>query len=199
MVGCSTVDTSLLSNIQKLFSEKIEIFSPVDFTKVSVLTGIIKISLKVRCEETRLWANAAVLCRRCFFSSAGSFLKRKQMACFFRNLCHTAIFFLAHVKLLYHFTYRVVGLNLNLFDKAKLKWISIWLELVWVYNGNVCIFYPLTQLSIVNVDIPRVCSPADVRSLWFTTDTSRHSLPTALPLAICCRWKVCISCPYMLF
>jgi len=47
-VVASTVDTSLLSNIQKLFSEKIEIFSPVDFTKVSVLTGIIKISLKVR-------------------------------------------------------------------------------------------------------------------------------------------------------
>ena len=47
-VVVSTVDTSLLSNIQKLFSEKIEIFSPVDFTKVSVLTGIIKISLKVR-------------------------------------------------------------------------------------------------------------------------------------------------------
>ena len=43
----STVDTSLLSNIQKLFSEKIEIFSAVEFTRVSVLTGIIKISLKV--------------------------------------------------------------------------------------------------------------------------------------------------------
>lgn len=43
----STVDTSLLSNIQKLFSEKIEIFSTVEFSKVSVLTGIIKISLKV--------------------------------------------------------------------------------------------------------------------------------------------------------
>ena len=43
-----------MSNIQKLFSEKIEIFSPVDFTKVSVLTGIIKISLKVRC--THFWS-----------------------------------------------------------------------------------------------------------------------------------------------
>ena len=48
MCCASTVDTSLLSNIQKLFSEKIEIFSPVDFSKVSVLTGIIKITLKVR-------------------------------------------------------------------------------------------------------------------------------------------------------
>ena len=36
-----------MSNIQKLFSEKIEIFSAVEFSKVSVLTGIIKISLKV--------------------------------------------------------------------------------------------------------------------------------------------------------
>lgn len=40
-----------MSNIQKLFSEKIEIFSAVDFSKVSVLTGIIKISLKVRSTE----------------------------------------------------------------------------------------------------------------------------------------------------
>ena len=36
-----------MSNIQKLFSEKIEIFSAVEFSKVSVLTGIVKISLKV--------------------------------------------------------------------------------------------------------------------------------------------------------
>ncbi|XP_002732625.2 vacuolar protein sorting-associated protein 51 homolog, partial [Saccoglossus kowalevskii] len=42
----NTMDTSLLSNIQKLFSERIEIFSAVEFSKVSVLTGIIKISLK---------------------------------------------------------------------------------------------------------------------------------------------------------
>jgi hypothetical protein len=37
----------MMNNIQKLFSEKIEIFSAVDFNKVSVLTGIIKIGLKV--------------------------------------------------------------------------------------------------------------------------------------------------------
>ena len=43
----STIDNSLMSNIQKLFSERIEIFSAVEFSKVSVLTGIIKISLKV--------------------------------------------------------------------------------------------------------------------------------------------------------
>ena len=41
-------DSSLLSNIQKLFSERIEIFSSVEFSKVSVLTGIVKIGLKVQ-------------------------------------------------------------------------------------------------------------------------------------------------------
>ncbi|EDO35264.1 predicted protein, partial [Nematostella vectensis] len=47
-------DSSLLSNIQKLFSEKIEIFSAVEFSKVSVLTGIIKIALKTLLECMRL-------------------------------------------------------------------------------------------------------------------------------------------------
>ena len=46
-VDCSGVDSGLLANIQKLFSERIEIFSPVQFTKVSVVTGIVKIALKV--------------------------------------------------------------------------------------------------------------------------------------------------------
>ena len=36
-----------MNNIQKLFAEKIEIFSNVEFSKVSVLTGIVKITLKV--------------------------------------------------------------------------------------------------------------------------------------------------------
>ena len=36
-----------MSNIQKLFTERIEVFTSVEFTKVSVLTGIIKIALKV--------------------------------------------------------------------------------------------------------------------------------------------------------
>lgn len=48
------MDTNLLSNIHKLFSERIDIFSPVDFNKVSVLTGIIKISLKTFLECVRL-------------------------------------------------------------------------------------------------------------------------------------------------
>ena len=46
--GASTIDNSLMSNIQKLFSEKIEIFAPVEFSKLSVVTGIIKIGLKVK-------------------------------------------------------------------------------------------------------------------------------------------------------
>lgn len=50
----STIDNNLMSNIQKLFSEKIEIFSTVEFSKVSVMTGIIKISLKTFLECVRL-------------------------------------------------------------------------------------------------------------------------------------------------
>ena len=46
---CSmNIDTSLMNNIQKLFSERIEVFTSVDFNKVSVLTGIVKIALKVK-------------------------------------------------------------------------------------------------------------------------------------------------------
>lgn len=50
----SQLDSSIVSNIHKLFSERIEIFSPVEFTKVSILTGIIKISLKTFLECVRL-------------------------------------------------------------------------------------------------------------------------------------------------
>nr|CAD7201641.1 unnamed protein product [Timema douglasi] len=50
----SHLDSSLVTNMQKLFSERIEIFSSVDFSKVSVLTGIIKISLKTFLECVRL-------------------------------------------------------------------------------------------------------------------------------------------------
>uniref|UniRef100_A0A8C7X2F3 Vacuolar protein sorting-associated protein 51 homolog n=1 Tax=Oryzias sinensis TaxID=183150 RepID=A0A8C7X2F3_9TELE len=48
------MDTNLLSNIHKLFSERIDIFSSVEFNKVSVMTGIIKISLKTFLECVRL-------------------------------------------------------------------------------------------------------------------------------------------------
>ena len=44
----STLDSSLLSNIQKLFYERIEVFGAVDFYKLSIVTGIIKIFLKVQ-------------------------------------------------------------------------------------------------------------------------------------------------------
>lgn len=50
----SPVDTSLLSNIQKLFSERIEIFGDVEFAKVSILTGVIKIGLKTFLECVRV-------------------------------------------------------------------------------------------------------------------------------------------------
>ena len=41
------MDSSLLSNIQKLFYERIEVFGAVDFYKLSIVTGIVKIFLKV--------------------------------------------------------------------------------------------------------------------------------------------------------
>ncbi|XP_078053605.1 vacuolar protein sorting 51 [Augochlora pura] len=50
----SHIDSSLASNIHKLFSERIEIFSSVQFNKTSILTGIIKISLKTFLECVRL-------------------------------------------------------------------------------------------------------------------------------------------------
>ncbi|KAF4532618.1 hypothetical protein B566_EDAN011531 [Ephemera danica] len=48
------LDSSLVTNIQKLFSERIEIFSSAEFSKVSILTGIVKISLKTLLECVRL-------------------------------------------------------------------------------------------------------------------------------------------------
>ena len=44
----SCMDSSLLSNIQKLFYERIVVFSAVDFSKLSIVMGIIKIVLKVQ-------------------------------------------------------------------------------------------------------------------------------------------------------
>ncbi|KAJ8944212.1 hypothetical protein NQ318_014574 [Aromia moschata] len=48
------LDSTVVSNMHKLFSERIEIFSTVEFSKVSILTGIIKISLKTFMECVRL-------------------------------------------------------------------------------------------------------------------------------------------------
>ena len=50
----SQIDTSLASNIQKMFNERIEIFSAVEFSKVSILTGVVKIALKTLLECVRL-------------------------------------------------------------------------------------------------------------------------------------------------
>ncbi|KAG7191141.1 hypothetical protein KM043_007169 [Ampulex compressa] len=51
----SHIDSSLMvTNIHKVFSERIEIFSSVQFNKASILTGIIKISLKTFLECVRL-------------------------------------------------------------------------------------------------------------------------------------------------
>jgi hypothetical protein len=52
--GPSTIDNNLMSNIQKLFSERIEIFGPVQFSKLSLVTGVIKIGLKTLVEGIRL-------------------------------------------------------------------------------------------------------------------------------------------------
>ncbi|XP_053665071.1 vacuolar protein sorting-associated protein 51 homolog [Anopheles marshallii] len=48
------LDSSFVSNMHRLFSEKIEIFAPVQFSKVSIITGIIKICLKTLLECVRL-------------------------------------------------------------------------------------------------------------------------------------------------
>jgi len=50
----STLDNSLLSHVQKLFSERVEIFSPVLFTRNSVVTGIVKLVLKTFLECVRM-------------------------------------------------------------------------------------------------------------------------------------------------
>ncbi|XP_066982534.1 vacuolar protein sorting-associated protein 51 homolog isoform X2 [Macrobrachium rosenbergii] len=50
----SQLDNSLVANLNKLWSERIEIFAPVEFTRVSILTGIVKISLKTLMESVRL-------------------------------------------------------------------------------------------------------------------------------------------------
>ncbi|XP_045475583.1 vacuolar protein sorting-associated protein 51 homolog [Harmonia axyridis] len=50
----SHLDSTLVSNMHRIFSEKIEIFSTVEFNKISILTGIIKISLKTFMECVRL-------------------------------------------------------------------------------------------------------------------------------------------------
>lgn len=49
-----TSEPMLITNMHRLFSDKIDIFGSVQFTKVSILTGIIKLSLKTLLECVRL-------------------------------------------------------------------------------------------------------------------------------------------------
>lgn len=44
----SQLESSYVSNIHRLFSERVDIFTSVEFTKTSIVMGIIKIGLKVR-------------------------------------------------------------------------------------------------------------------------------------------------------
>ena len=61
----STLDSSLLSNIQKLFYERIEVFGTVQFDKASIVTGIIKIFLKVCLHRT--FATYMLVYRLCMY------------------------------------------------------------------------------------------------------------------------------------
>lgn len=44
----SQLESSYVSNIHRLFSERVDIFTSVEFNKTSIVMGIIKIGLKVR-------------------------------------------------------------------------------------------------------------------------------------------------------
>uniref|UniRef100_A0A1I8N667 Vacuolar protein sorting-associated protein 51 homolog n=2 Tax=Musca domestica TaxID=7370 RepID=A0A1I8N667_MUSDO len=50
----SQLESSYVSNIHRLFSERVDIFTSVDFSKVSIVTGIIKIGLKTLLECVRV-------------------------------------------------------------------------------------------------------------------------------------------------
>lgn len=51
----SQLDNSLVSNIHRLFSERVDVFSAVvEFSKVSIMSGIIRLSLKSLLECVRL-------------------------------------------------------------------------------------------------------------------------------------------------
>jgi len=69
-----SIDPSLLSNIQKLFSERIEVFTSVEFSKLSVLTGITKLFLKSMIESVRTQT----------FSKHG--LQQMQVDCFYLQM-----------------------------------------------------------------------------------------------------------------
>ena len=103
----ASVDNSLMSNIQKLFSEKIEIFSAVEFSKVSVLTGIVKISLKVRIFFLFLFITLDTGEKSIFF---GFQIHNKRKKIFLR-------YFLVHIRIMFLFASLYIisqdGFNIN--------------------------------------------------------------------------------------
>ena len=66
MLYLCSMDSNLLSNIQKLFYERIEVFSKVEFSKLSIVTGIVKIFLKVSSIKLlrllNYWKSSELLC-----------------------------------------------------------------------------------------------------------------------------------------
>jgi hypothetical protein len=44
----SNMDPNMTTNIQKLFSEKVEIFGPVELQKSDIIMAIVKIGLRVK-------------------------------------------------------------------------------------------------------------------------------------------------------
>lgn len=50
----SQLDGGFASNVHRLFSERVEVFGSVEFSKVSIVTGIVKVSLKTLLECVRL-------------------------------------------------------------------------------------------------------------------------------------------------
>lgn len=71
-----------MSNIQKLFSEKIEIFTVIEFNKVSILTGIIKISLKVRISNYQISFQISVHELK-YFGIISDLVTECLLSCFF--------------------------------------------------------------------------------------------------------------------
>ena len=104
----STLDSSLLSNIQKLFYERIEVFGTVDFYKLSIVTGIIKIFLKVCvcvcvcgcvgvwvracawvCGCVRAWVGVRACVRACVHAGVCACVRVCVRACVRVSLTHT--------------------------------------------------------------------------------------------------------------
>jgi hypothetical protein len=52
--GGKPLDASLASNIQRMFVERIDVFGPVEFSRVAIVTGVVKIALKTLQECVRL-------------------------------------------------------------------------------------------------------------------------------------------------